>query len=608
MIEKQDNTAALLQAATDYANRGWPVFPVYEVRDGQCACGKGKECKTPGKHPATTSGFKDASTNPETINEWVGRNPGRNIGMATGSEHFVIDVDAKHNGHESLKELEEKLGPLPETLRARTGGGGEHLHFRSNRPLNSTTSFSPGLDLKAEGGYVVMPPSTHVSGTGYTWDNLDQDIASIPDAWLKFLQSVKKQKSSKDWNYGAEEGERNDKLFRYACKLRGKGFSHQAILEECLKANESYNPPLNTDEVEKIVESASKYEAEPIADPNFFTNIPEQHEDLVEDFLPSGHLTVIAGYFNVGKSPFVEDLATHVAIGRNWMGKKVSKRPVVFLDSESSESQFKLNIMRVCQRLGADWPNVPDELEPLLMHGRPEDPGTQRINRLLESNNLDEFLREILDRKPNALVVIDPADCVFRVDTKNEGEMLKRYMAMKVILGEYREASIILILNLRKEDRSNKMPELHKDPRGWLMEVRGSMAQLDRADTRIGFADYGKDDEGRIKVVNGLIRGRDFYYMFVKPVQSSDDEYCGYSLCDPGEVQDTLGFTTAENNAWATLEPQFTWDEAKSKGISQGTLKRTIDRAKSLGILKKDGNLYRKVYGTSSNNSSCGTP
>ena len=64
------------------------------------------------------------------------------------------------------------------------------------------------------------------------------------------------------------------------------------------------------------------------------------------------------------------------------------------------------------------------------------------------------------------------------------------------------------------------------------------------------------------------------------------------------------------NNAWTSLGSEFTWDEAKRQGITQGTLTRTIDHAKSLGILVKDGNRYQKVNGatTSNNNTGSGTP
>jgi len=348
---------------------------------------------------------------------------------------------------------------------------------------------------------------------------------------------------------------------------------------------------------------------EPIADPNFFTNVPDEYEDIVEDFFPSGHVCLIVGYFNIGKSPLVNELTIHIAHGLEWFNRKVIKRPVVVLDAESSEAQFKLNVQRICQRLGIEIPKVPDEYDALLLHGNPDNPATKRIYELLKTDNPVPFLRETLKRTPNAVIVVDPADCIFRVNTKDEEKMLKRYMDIKMILGEYREASIILILNLRKIDRSNKIPDLLKNPREWLMEVRGSMTQLDRSDTRIGIDNYKQDKEGIIKVVNGLIRGRDFYSMFIKPIQNLDDEYCGYSLCDPGEVQHTLGFTPAANNAWATLSPEFTWAEAKKCGITQGTLQRTIKHASKLGILKKGGNIYRKVYGptTSGNNANSDT-
>ena len=75
---------------------------------------------------------------------------------------MVLDVDPAAGGSESLARLERFGGPVPMTAKARTGGGGVHIFFRYPRRTeirNSAGLLGPGLDVRGEGGYVVVPPS-----------------------------------------------------------------------------------------------------------------------------------------------------------------------------------------------------------------------------------------------------------------------------------------------------------------------------------------------------------------------------------------------------------------------------------------------------------------
>ena len=136
-----------LETALGYAERGWPVFP----------------CKRGGKEPITRAGFKDASTDPQQITAWWHESPQANIGVATGAAWLVvIDVDVKNGapGLESWQALGDQLGPeIVETAVARTPSGGRHYVYRANGHSlrNSVGKLAPGLDVRAEDGYVVAP-------------------------------------------------------------------------------------------------------------------------------------------------------------------------------------------------------------------------------------------------------------------------------------------------------------------------------------------------------------------------------------------------------------------------------------------------------------------
>ena len=175
-----------LTAALAYAARGWRVFPLHTPRrGGGCSCGR-DECASPAKHPRTAQGFKDASASAAVLREWWRQWPTANIGIATGarSGFVVLDVDPRHGGNESLATLQERYGALPATLHANTGGGGVHYLFRyptTDAPdiLRNVTDLDGlrGLDVKADGGYIVAAPSLHVSGAYYEW----ADTSSSPD-------------------------------------------------------------------------------------------------------------------------------------------------------------------------------------------------------------------------------------------------------------------------------------------------------------------------------------------------------------------------------------------------------------------------------------------
>lgn len=161
---------SLLQAALDYAARGLAVFP----------------CLPMSKAPACRRGFKDATTNPATIRRWRLAQDTYNIGIATGvmSRAFILDVDGAA-GAVTLRDLEAKNGILPTTLISITSAG-PHFWFRATDEIQSSAGrVGVAIDVRAEGGYVLAPPSVHPDGPVYRWGN-DVPVATAP-AWLVVL-------------------------------------------------------------------------------------------------------------------------------------------------------------------------------------------------------------------------------------------------------------------------------------------------------------------------------------------------------------------------------------------------------------------------------------
>ncbi|MCB0252549.1 MAG: bifunctional DNA primase/polymerase [Anaerolineae bacterium] len=189
-----------LNVALRYAAMGWHVFPAHSITEkGFCSCGK-PDCSRQGKHPRVNSGLNDATIDPSMIRHWWRDWPDANVAVRTGrvSGIFVIDVDNHvyhdgKNGEEALQLLEDKHGTLPDTVEAMTGGaGGRHLFFNYPDNLDGgiksrTHSLGDGIDVRGDGGYVIVYPSEGLRGT-YEWegssDPLEGVISAPAPQWL----------------------------------------------------------------------------------------------------------------------------------------------------------------------------------------------------------------------------------------------------------------------------------------------------------------------------------------------------------------------------------------------------------------------------------------
>src|SRR5262249_22895247 len=120
----------LLEAALRFAAAGIQVLPLHTPGPAGCSCGNAT-CASPGKHPRTQHGVKDATTDAATIQAWWQRSPDANVGLAMGaaSRLVVLDADPRNGGEAELAKLARAGIPL-ETLTVETGGG-RHLYFRS---------------------------------------------------------------------------------------------------------------------------------------------------------------------------------------------------------------------------------------------------------------------------------------------------------------------------------------------------------------------------------------------------------------------------------------------------------------------------------------------
>ena len=257
----------LLKTALEYAAKGKKVFPLRSLPNGECSCGN-RDCDSPGKHPRTPHGFKDATTDPQQIERWWGQWPDANIGMPTGRESgvVVLDVDPRNGGTESFYQLQEKYGKIPVTTSQTTGGQGSHFIFEYpiGKSVSSTADLNGynGIDIKADGGYILLPPSK--TKTDYSWVSTKVKPAPLP-SWLLELIVEKPKAKAEPIPDKIPAGKRNDALASIAGSLRRPGFTTEAIFEALKVENKRCvdkegNPaPLGENELRQIAQSIGSY-------------------------------------------------------------------------------------------------------------------------------------------------------------------------------------------------------------------------------------------------------------------------------------------------------------------------------------------------------------
>jgi len=263
-----------LEAALYYAEvLGWKIFPCHTVNeDGNCSCGN-LECTNEGKHPHIFDWQQKATDNPNIIKAWWDKWPDANIGLPTGLKNniFVLDVD----GYDYLEEnkLSFNKDNNNQTVTSTTGGGGQHVLYRYNEDLiefigkeiGNRVKFLPGLDLRAKGGFIILPPSDHLSGKKYEWE-LEPGKYNIeePPKWL--IEALRQKTSSGRKKLSFSEspvvpnGQRNDTLFNYARNQWSLGLSEEEVFAsvELLNQNKC-EEPLPEHEIICLVQSAENY-------------------------------------------------------------------------------------------------------------------------------------------------------------------------------------------------------------------------------------------------------------------------------------------------------------------------------------------------------------
>jgi RecA-family ATPase len=331
------NMPTLKESALHYAEQGFAVFPLIPRE----------------KKPATTNGFKDATTDPKQISFWWDMDPNYNIGIATGKPSgglVVIDIDNGHggNGSDSLRDWERNNHNLPDTCTALTGSGGVHLYYRDTEEYRNKAGILDSVDVRGDGGYIVAPPSVHPNGGSYEWEvdhsPDDMKVTQADETVRKFLNPKKKEpkQEAKPVDDIFPKGKRVDSLVRMIGAMKNWGISDSAIKMAVQVENmRRCDPPLEIEELNREVFPAIDRDwvaTQPYTETESVSSLPEPENlaeiwdnrpplspELIKGVLRRGHKMLISASSKAGKSYMLVNLIVCAVEGQKWLGLDIEK-------------------------------------------------------------------------------------------------------------------------------------------------------------------------------------------------------------------------------------------------------------------------------------------
>ena len=411
------------ELAASYIDGGWSILPV----------------KPDEKRPYMTNWLQYMHTKANKIvaDNWFKSLSGAGIGVVTGkiSNIIVLDVESW-----CKIPIEELLKKYPTQMYSRTGSGGYHLFYQYPQGVSKVSNrvgIFEGADLRADGGFIVLPPTKHPSGGRYEW--ISQGIMGAFPTSLLDIES-KPTTTNEGWITealrGVSEGGRNDTCARLAGYFFKKGINFDVVEAMLMDWNERNDPPLPVKEVRTTIKSIERSH---ISDATGFTKVefendrtPEEQTAnsfdvmkmtdyikgyggngvswLVSDWLPDQSITFLVSPPESYKTWILLDLAVSVAAGVPFLGQfeVMSRGATLIIQQEDSHSGLTDRLALIMeQKLGLnvnidgdEWqvPTIPDL--PIYIHP----------SRMLRFDNklvLEELEKQIQEIKPK-VVMIDP--------------------------------------------------------------------------------------------------------------------------------------------------------------------------------------------------------
>lgn len=444
------------ELAAEYVDSGWSVLPV----------------RPDEKRPYMTNWLQYTKTRaPKAMVEgWFNNLAGAGVGVVTGriSNMVVLDVES-----DCPYPIEDLLKRYPTQMIARSGGGGYHLFYQyptnQTRVANRVRIFE-GADLRADGGFIVLPPTMHTSGNRYEWVKRGP-LGAFPVALLELQAQPKVQ--GEGWITealrGVSEGGRNDACARLAGYFFKKGMNADIVEALLLDWNERNEPPLPVQEVRTTIKSIERSHA---TGGDQFTQVQfvddraeavkeQKHKEssfgimrmtdyvkgyggegttwLVDDWMPDKSITFLVSPPESYKTWLLLDLAVSVSAGVPFLGKYQVNNPgpTLIIQQEDSHSGLTDRLALIVeQKLNAlpklgdnEWtvPAMPDL--PIYVH-------PDRQLRFGNKKVLEEMEQQIATIRPR-VIMIDPLYSTTDSTDNYMADLANRMMILKTWRDKY---------------------------------------------------------------------------------------------------------------------------------------------------------------------------
>ena len=329
-----------LQEALAYRRRGFSVIPI----------------KPKDKKPLIAwEAYQKEPAEEATIKHWFESWPTANIGLVTGavSDCIVVDLDSE----DAKNKLKSLLGDYDHSAvpRSRTGKGWQLFFKHPGVSIPNRAGVLPNVDIRADGGYVVVPPSIHPNGKEYKWEvSFNGHLPKLPDELFKLISAhsgntesgYRERFDTAKALAGVPKGQRDEAIFKLASKLRQADVPSEMTETLVLEAARNCQPPFSErvalDKVARVYQRYEPRKQQPAAKqaeiwPEFLTakDILQAPKDptrwILENCLPVGGGSIVVAKPKIGKSTTVVDLCMSVARGERFLNRETQQGPVAYL-------------------------------------------------------------------------------------------------------------------------------------------------------------------------------------------------------------------------------------------------------------------------------------
>jgi len=518
-------------------------------------------------------GYQEQTPTEEQVKEWWTQFPDANLGMVTGhlSGLVVIDCDSEGAANRFIEEYPE----AKDTLQVQTGRG-KHYYFQYEEGIRNDVGKLLGteIDIRGEGGFVILPPSIHSAGKAYEWLNKNKPIplpTKLREVLLSRLKSTPANGSSNpEIAERIPQGQRNATLTSLAGTMRHRGMSEEAIRAALLVENsQKCDPPLREAEVEEIARSVARYEpgsalptsrlytpteSEEVKTPLIWAkdvpppNEGEEIQTLWGSFLFPSSLHLLAGDAGLGKTTLMYNISICLARGSDFGGFKPPRRlRVLYFDLETPDLLFRRKLHLISE-------NSPPE--------------GLAFNR---SFSVSEALALTKEHHFD-LIIMDTLNEAF--ETRDEGDNAEANKQMRDLRRIVKDSGAAIVA----------LSHMGKDPSAkGVYKLRGASARPAAADVVLNVEPYSDDVICLEVVKNRWVGGN--VKLFLRKAGEDAFEVAEVSGEDTATMDKQIRefIRSVVPHQPTTIRTKEILSSAEQKGFSVGTVEKVLSRMTQIG-------------------------